>query len=99
MLANGASRVTTKMNLYVCFVTIIVGRIILTPTVVCIFSQIDIVSGTVGLKMVCVTLQEFTVTSDVSGDKWLKLLVTEMGCYNKYKKKQYTHAQTHLHTH
>jgi len=28
----------------------------------------SIVSGTVGLKMVCVTLQELTVTRNVSGD-------------------------------
>jgi len=32
--------------------------------------RIDTVSGTEELNMVCVTLQEFTVTSDVSGDNW-----------------------------
>jgi len=38
------------------------------------FSEIyfleSIVSGTEGLKMVCVTLQELTVTSNVCGDNW-----------------------------
>jgi len=37
------------------------------------FSEIyflDTVSGTEGLKMVCVTLQELTVTSNVCGDNW-----------------------------
>ena len=31
-------------------------------------SRIDTVSGTEGLKMVCVALQELTVTCNVSGD-------------------------------
>ena len=31
-------------------------------------SRIDIVSGTEGLKMVCVALRELTVTCNVSGD-------------------------------
>jgi len=35
-----------------------------------LFSRVDTVSGTEGLKMVCVTLQELTVTSNVSGDNW-----------------------------
>jgi len=35
-----------------------------------LFSQVDTVSGTEGLKMVCVTLQELTVTSNVCGDNW-----------------------------
>jgi len=30
----------------------------------------SIVSGTEGLKMVCVTLQELIVTSNVCGDNW-----------------------------
>jgi len=35
-----------------------------------LFSRVDTVSGTEGLKMVCVTLQELTVTSSVCGDNW-----------------------------
>ena len=31
---------------------------------------IDTVSGTEGLEMVCVALQELTVTGDVCGDNW-----------------------------
>ena len=49
--------------------------------------------------MVCVALQELTVTCDVSGDNWLNYLVTMMDRYNKYQTKQYTLAHTFtLHT-
>jgi len=34
------------------------------------FSRVNTVSGTEGLKMVCVALQELTVTSNVCGDNW-----------------------------
>jgi len=33
-------------------------------------SRVTTVSGTEGLKMVCVTLQELTVTSNVCVDNW-----------------------------
>jgi len=35
-----------------------------------LFSRVDTVSGTEELKMVCVTLQELTVTSNVCGNNW-----------------------------
>ena len=35
-----------------------------------LFSLIDTVSGTEGLKMVCVALRELSVPCNVSGDNW-----------------------------
>ena len=35
-----------------------------------LFSRIDTVSGTEGLKMACVALRELTVPCNVSGDNW-----------------------------
>jgi len=54
-----------------------------------LFSRVDTVSGIKGLKMVCATLQELTMTSMITGKNYF---VTEMGHYNKYWTKQCTHT-------
>ena len=37
-------------------------------------SRVDIISGTEGRETICVTLQEFTVPCNVSGDNWWKIV-------------------------
>ena len=59
----------------------------------------SIVSGTDGVKMICVqAIQELTVICNVSAENWQKLLYCQMGRYNKYETNKAVHARTHTST-
>jgi len=57
-----------------------------------LFSRIDTVSGTEGLKIVCVTLWKFTVTGNVNSDNWWKL-----PCYQDRRQRGTLYQTKHLH--
>jgi len=59
----------------------------------------SIVSDTKGLKMVRVTLQELTVTDNVSSDNWYKItLLPRWIAIINNRQNSYTHTRTLAHT-